>query len=186
MLWEVLTGHGAAIDEIQQWEERVEQQAVVFYGELSPESTALLLSAVQLPDVPLSDDAPDEPTTSTAEDDDAPPEQARNSETALASLEHFQKVSKSLDRLRLRRGATTMGQVGMWIENAAHHIDRMPVLNVDDDLLQYSAQVATSLRDMSMAIKSGNIRQGAARHSTTGRATTGVAPGHGAAREPPR
>jgi hypothetical protein len=47
----------------------------------------------------------------------------------------------------------TWGQVGLWFERYARKIDQLPILNVDDDLVEFGAYVATQLRGAESAMK---------------------------------
>ena len=56
----------------------------------------------------------------------------------------------------------------VWMDKYARKIDRMPILNVDEELLEFGAGVSQSLRVMSGAKKSSNVRSGVRQSSTYG------------------
>ena len=49
--------------------------------------------------------------------------------------------------------------MGVWFQNYANKVDRLPILNVDTDMLQYGQYVAQQLRNASMAIKGYGINK---------------------------
>ena len=65
--------------------------------------------------------------------------------------------------VRQRKGidVKTLGQLAMWIDQYARKIDRLPLVNVDKDMQDYSAEIAGLLRKMSAGYKGYGIRSGA-------------------------
>ena len=57
-----------------------------------------------------------------------------------------------------QRDSRTFGQVAQWYANYARKIDRLPLLRVDDQMLDYGGYVSTEFRKASAAIKESNIR----------------------------
>jgi hypothetical protein len=65
-------------------------------------------------------------------------------------------VATLIDDLRKKKMSSefaTFNQVGTWFERYARHIDRLPILNVDSQLLQYGKFVSDSLRDAEKSLK---------------------------------
>jgi hypothetical protein len=82
---------------------------------------------------------------------------------ALASQEYFKTVETMLEDLQGKRKSTefvTWGQVGMWFERYAKKIDNLPILNVDNELLDYGAFVSDSLRQSETAMKGIGAKSG--------------------------
>jgi hypothetical protein len=52
--------------------------------------------------------------------------------------------------------------MAMWIDMAARGIDRMSMVNVDDDLLDYGAAMSGDLRQISASLQGVGIQSGAA------------------------
>ena len=79
-------------------------------------------------------------------------------------LETTQQYYKSVDHLladlKSRKGEErTIGQIGVWFQSYANRVDRLPILNVDEEMLQYGQYVAQQLRNASMAIKGFGINK---------------------------
>jgi hypothetical protein len=82
---------------------------------------------------------------------------------AYASLEYFKTITTMLDDLRGKRKSTefvTWGQVGLWFERYARKIDNLPILNVDNELLDFGVFVADSLRQSETAMKGIGAKSG--------------------------
>ncbi len=79
-------------------------------------------------------------------------------------LETTQQYYKAIDHLladlKSRKGEErTIGQIGVWFQSYANRVDRLPILNVDEEMLQYGQYVAQQLRNASMAIKGFGINK---------------------------
>ena len=81
---------------------------------------------------------------------------------ANASLRYFNSVTSLLDDLRAEtRTAKTIATVGLWLDKYARKIDRLPILNVDGDLLDYGDYVSRQMRAAGGAVKQIGIRSAA-------------------------
>jgi hypothetical protein len=81
---------------------------------------------------------------------------------AGASRKYFQTVEQQLDSLRLqKKDAKSMGQIALWIDNIARRIDRLSTLNVDPELADYGARIASELRDAVASLQGVGIQSGA-------------------------
>ena len=75
-----------------------------------------------------------------------------------ASKKYFQHISLLLDDLRTEvKGAQKAKFAQMMLNKAALEIDRLPLLNVDEELLAYGAGVASSLRGMRNLSKNAGL-----------------------------
>ncbi len=76
-----------------------------------------------------------------------------------ATQQYFHSTGHLIGDLRGRQhSARTMGQCGLWYQNYARRIDRLPLLDVDDQMLGYGSYVANQMRKASFAIKGAFIR----------------------------
>lgn len=76
-----------------------------------------------------------------------------------ATRQYFHSTRQLLLDLRGRkREARSIPQIGGWYEMYARRVDRLPLLDVDDQMLAYGGYVANQLRGASVAIKSARIR----------------------------
>ena len=76
----------------------------------------------------------------------------------LASKRYFDSVAEHVRELRRRKRAVSYGQIGKWIQICAGRIDRLAVLGVDSQLVEYGQKVASDLRDVVGEIQASGIR----------------------------
>jgi hypothetical protein len=152
LLLEVLAYRGAMIDEFKDWTVNVTSKQISLKGVLEPSGMRRILSLLEPPHSP--DYKPAKPSSGT---------QPEELTVALASQEYFKTVETMLDDLRGKRKSdefVTWGQVGIWFERYARKIDNLPILNVDNELLDYGVFVADSLRQSETAMKGIGAKSG--------------------------
>jgi len=101
---------------------------------------------------------------------------------AKASLDHFHAVTGMADDLKKDMyNSKNLASTQLWFDKYAKRIERLPSLNVDEDLLKYSGFVASALRQATgsvktMGIQSG-VRQSQITSSSAGYGTVGYSAG---------
>ncbi len=155
MLLEALARHSAMIDEFEDWKTTVQGTQIRIGGKLYPSGLRRILSLL---DAPASLQQME-----TASD----PQQSEQDQKRLASQQYFQTVTQQVADLRGRDGQT-MGQVGIWCGRAARKIDQLPLLNVDEELLEYGAFVSEGLRQAESVLRSVGGRTRVRQTSQTG------------------
>ncbi len=156
---EILGQSGYMLDELPEWTGKVQGNQFVFEGELSPGSVRQVMSLVDTSIARMK--GAEAPKTAGGEDAGNPARSPENEAYAIqiASQQYFTNVSKLLDDfLEKKKNRQTFGQVATWMERYASKIDRLPMLNVDDELLQYGAYVSDTLRNGSGTLR-GTARQ---------------------------
>jgi hypothetical protein len=82
------------------------------------------------------------------------PRRDPKAEMAESSRRYFQSIQHLRSNLRSRRpGAKTFGQISVWYENYSRKIDRLPMLGVDDLMLDYGGFVGSQFRQAASAIR---------------------------------
>ncbi len=61
-----------------------------------------------------------------------------------------------------------MGQLGQWFENYGRHVDQLPTLNVDKEMLQYGSYISSQLHGASMMLKGTTINRRIAEMNAAG------------------
>jgi hypothetical protein len=149
LIFEVLEENGMMLDpEIKNWAVRQEANAVTLEGRLSTRGLRALTDLIPIPaeTVDLGNastkKAEATPTSTSASS-------ARDSKAAI-SRRYFQHISLLLDQLRKDcRGPNTTARLQQrMVDSAALEIDRLPVLNVDEELISYGSGVSGTLRNM--------------------------------------
>ena len=137
LLVEFLDDSGAGIDDIRDWKlsTSTKGHTITLKGELSTGALRRVFSLIELP---------------AADTDVADADETRSSESGravAASRKHFKAVTALLDNLSKRTRNDTLGHGdAVWMKKFARKIERLPILNVDDDLMNYSAATAEHLR----------------------------------------
>jgi len=169
LLLETLADGGARIDDFYDWQAEVDEKQITIEGYLSSSGMRRIFSVLEAPTTSLGGSAA-EPTSETPSGTIA---------KAQASLRHFRSVKSLLDDFEGSHGDTrTYGQIGLWFEKYARKIDSLPVLNVDSELLDYSAHVAELLRNAAIAIQGAGIRSVAREAGIHGYVARGWAGAH--------
>ena len=67
---------------------------------------------------------------------------------AAASLAYYKAINTLIDELEVKQGAKKQSfqRVGIWHSKYAEKIDALPLLNVDEELLNWGAKVSSMLR----------------------------------------
>jgi hypothetical protein len=150
LLLKALARRGAMIDEIETWTPKVNGKQFTVEGHLEASGTRRIFS--------LFDRPPSLPSKG-----EAPPMQQLSQEELVkaATKTYFKNMEDMLDDLRDKPKTTshyTVGQKGVWYKTYARKIERLPVLNVDPDLVQFSSHVSSDLYSAADAITSGAAR----------------------------
>jgi hypothetical protein len=162
LLLEALGNHGMMINEFRDWNVQVSEKEVRLSGILEDSGTRRLLSFLDTP-----------PSLQPVEDQPAE-QQTAESLVRLASQQHFNSIGSLLGDLRNdKQNRKTMGQISVFFRNFARKIDRLPILNVDPELVDFGRWVSTSLREGEIAVTE------AAGRSRVGQMEVGQAMGMG-------
>ncbi|MFM9117185.1 MAG: hypothetical protein ACKOU6_13605 [Planctomycetota bacterium] len=146
-LLHALGNHGAAIDDFQNWEAKIDGKMLTLEGPLSPSGIMRLSTLFQQPMAIARGKA----------DGDTPPmPQDKESLTREASLTYYKGVNKLIRDLDAdARDLKTMGQYALWMDRYATRIDNLPVVNVDEDLVKFGSYAANTLRNASGTVRNG-------------------------------
>ncbi len=163
LILEVLGGLGLMIADIRDWEAVTEPQRFTLSGPLSADGRKRVLSLIDHPTAALIAAQPASAASAPQESNQA----------AQATQQYLKSIISSTDDLR-EKDMKTWGQKAQWLDNAARRIDRLPVLDVDPDMLAYGRYTTARMRDASAALKGIGISTAAQQaqvyqqYSTTG------------------
>jgi hypothetical protein len=137
LLLEALANNGAMINEFEEWEVHVAERQVRLQGRFEQSGMQRLMSLLDVP--PALQQA-----AATSDQNNQQQEEQR---VVLASQQYFKSIRSLLDDLRNdKKNVKTMGSIGTWFGTYARRIDRLPILNVDPELVDYGKFVSQSLR----------------------------------------
>ena len=150
ILLEALANHSAMIDEFEAWTAKVEGNRVQLGGPLYRSGMQRIMSILDVP-------------ASLHPEQGSPGEEPSQEDLVkLASQQYFKSISGLVDDLRAKptTGQTkSINQYGTWFNRYADKIDKLPILNVDPELLDYGVYVSTSFRSAGETIRSAGGRR---------------------------
>ncbi len=156
LMLEVLENKGLLLDEMKDWRLLVEAKAISLEGRLSSKGLKSLTDLIPFPiDTVDLKQAGSKQGESTAEPaGSASPGDSK----VVASKKYFDRIAERLRDLGVEvKGAQKAKFAQKMLSDASHEIDRMPVLNVDEELLAYGAGVSSTLRNMRNLSKNASL-----------------------------
>jgi hypothetical protein len=162
LLLQVLSDIGASIGDLDSWTAQAKPNEISLAGKLNRSGLRRLLSIIDSPDV--EDVSVGKPTGVS------PGEPA--AVQAKASRDHFRAVVGMFSDLREdMKNAKNLASTQLWFDKYAKRIEKLPILNVDEEVLNYSGFVASQLRKATMAIKTMGIQTNVRETQVTGGGT---------------
>jgi len=100
------------------------------------------------------------PTTKFSSLKDSQIENSSQDDTSKNSVAYFKSIDSLLTDLRAKSKSASSD--AYWIDRYAGKIDNLPILHVDDELLEYEQNLSATLRVMSGTRKMTNLQGGVA------------------------
>jgi hypothetical protein len=152
LVFEALSALGLQTKELEGWSVTLGPRSIRMQGVLSADAQRRVFSVIELPSAELSDKkGPADASPATAAD----PDESAMRESSLAYFKSTQELVNDL-----RKGLKDAKATSAWMERYARRIDELPVLNVDELLLDYGDKLAETLRIMSLAKRQAGIQYG--------------------------
>jgi hypothetical protein len=148
-LWpKVLERAGLEVDEFKAAEARADGRAVVLTAELSDTSLRRVLSLVAAPG------------DAVESKQGAPVRTPKESAQLAASLRYYKAVNSALDDLKAQGGAKSKDYVrsATFFDTYAARIEKLPLTQVDPELVQYGASVGAKLRAMAGSLRGVKVQ----------------------------
>lgn len=152
---QALDNLGFPTDEVSKWEVSLADRSIRMRGVLSTNGQRRVMSIMELPAVDFK----------ATEAPDGAPKTPDASEVRERSLAYFKSTQTLVDDLR--KGLKDTKATSAWMERYARRIDELPVLNVDELLVDYGDKLAETLRIMALSKRQAGISYGV-RASTGG------------------
>jgi hypothetical protein len=157
LMLEVLEKSEMLLPEMRDWRLLPEANAVSLEGNLTTRGLRTLTELIPFPTDTVELKRTGGPAENGPEDAGARPGSSRDVKVE-ASIKYFRRISQRLDDLRTEvKRAQKAKFAQKMLNDAAQEIDRLPVLNVDDELLAYGAGVSSSLRNMRNLSKNSGL-----------------------------
>ena len=163
LILDIIRAYGVMIDELEDWNAEVKGKQVFLSGPLTEHGLSRLVSLTRLPTSALHEDTTLAPEQTAATAQPAPagaPGQAAKPSVLDTTQKYYQSVTRLLENLRAKKSdIKTMGQIAQWFENYGRHVDQLPTLGVDPEMLQYGAYISSQLHGGSMGLKGVTIQK---------------------------
>lgn len=146
LILEKLAEFGVSLDEIYLWEARVSKNTIFLSGNLSAQGLRRVLTLVD----------PPTPKLSTSDD----PGGASSTEaTAQKTLEYYKALETLVNDVKNPNPKSVVGtgEVAIWMDRYAKKIDRLPILGVDEQLVDFAGKIAQAIRDMAVQYRGVGI-----------------------------
>ncbi len=156
-----LRKRGMLVIEVQNWEAKAEGNTITMSGPLFASGLRRIGSFFDAPTphVAVAEDTskPEEGTTPAPA---APAAQAKPVDPVAASQAYFKAVSAYLDDVYKAEAADSsqLGDAALWMQKYAKKIEQLPIADVDEQLLDWSAFVSAQLTQCSTRLKDVRLR----------------------------
>ena len=145
LIREKLALFGASVDEFYEWEPRVTENALFLSGPLSVKGLRRVFMVIDPPTPELTPDEPDEYVEEDTE--------ARRTYNYFQALQPLINDAKNPNP----RSWVGTGEIAIWLDRYARRIDRLPILGVDEQLVDFAAMIAQAFRDMAVQFRGVGI-----------------------------
>lgn len=157
ILLRALAKHGASIDEMEGWEPKVDGKQFTMEGPLDYSGAMRIGTLLH------------RPTSVSGKQEESNQPRPQVSEETLVretSQTYYKKINDLLRDLKIdSRTLKTYGNLALWMDKYATRIDQLPVVHVDEELLQYGTKTADTLRQASSSLRRGLAAGGQAARS---------------------
>jgi hypothetical protein len=157
LLFEALENHGVMLlDEIKDWAIHFEAKAITLDGRLSTKGLRVLTDMIPFPaeTVARQDSSQKAGGSSSESAKSLSPEEL----TATTSKKYFNRIYQVIDTLRTDINSAGSPKLArMMVNKAALEIERLPVLNVDEELIAYGTGVSETFRNMHNLSKNASL-----------------------------
>jgi hypothetical protein len=140
---------GTSVEDFTNGKSNVEGRSVIIEADLNDNALRRIMSIIQAP-VPSAGLA-EEPTDPESEANPA----------MVATRRYFRSVQSLIVELKdLNNQASHSGMVIQWYDTYARKIDQLPLLDVDQEMLQYGRATSEKLRALAASLNGQNITSG--------------------------
>jgi hypothetical protein len=133
LFMEILDRAGMSLPDIADWSTRVEGKSFIAEGTLTPQSLRSIIGIIGMPAPAM--------TTVAAEESNDP------KVVGPTSKRYFRTISDSIDQFRSKSGGSYQG-ASTWVLREAQRIERLPILNVDPELVAWGGEISNRLRQV--------------------------------------
>ena len=155
LVLEVLDNFEAHLDDLEKWDYKLKGNSLILSGPLSNDGMRRIFSILEIPSTKFSELKGQDTSPGSPE------------QVAKLSLTYFKSVRVLIDDLQ-KTLKDKRDNHAIWMERYGRKIDRLPILNVDEDLLSYGAKVAETFREIALAQRGAGVRTGVRKSAVYG------------------
>jgi hypothetical protein len=144
LLLDVMTRMGAELSDMKDWRVKIEEKTVTLQGPLTTSGARRLVSLLEL-DGGVSVPEPETAAPVAATEGASP---GLTAPTLAATQKYYRDLMTLIDDIKADK-AKSQRTLSLWCDRYATKIDRMPILRVDQELLDFSRRITVTLRDLS-------------------------------------
>lgn len=161
LIIEILSEAGASLSELPDWAAKIGPKTVELEGPLGESGLMRIFAFLEF-DSPSMDDGGSKAVEKEKPKTDKPSEEDRYAnDPAKITREYYKSVQKYMRDLSHERGAKSYYSIAVWYDKYAKRIERLPILNVDPEMLDYSELVIGHLRAAADSIQAGGVKTAA-------------------------
>ena len=159
LILEKLAKFGASIDEFYDWDVRVTTNTLFLSGTLSVKGLRRVLTLVEPPTPELAGSSGSDTPGGTAGASVAAGGTTGAQATAQKTFEYYKALETLVDDVKdpNPKSVVGTGEVAVWMDRYARKIDQLPILGVDEQLVDFSATIAQAIRDMGVQYRGVGI-----------------------------
>lgn len=141
---EIVESAGLSLEEMKNWTPSIHGRSIVMTGPITGSGVLRICSLLTLT-------KPRSPQTADAADASA------SKDPAVASQEYFKGAMTIMDDVKKIRDMDDPAKSAIYLERFAKKIEALPMVNVDPDLLKWSAGVSLDLADCSFQLRDAGL-----------------------------
>lgn len=159
LLIEVLNEAGTSLSELPNWSATTDPHRIVLEGPMSESGLMRVFSFLEIDTSVVNDQLPPDIPADTGTKEKE--EERYADDPATITRNYYQSVQKYLKDLSRERGAKSYYSIAVWYDKYAKRIERLPILNVDPEVLDYGESVIGHLRAAADSIQGGGVKTAA-------------------------
>jgi hypothetical protein len=146
-----LDGMGAHVEDFAKWGASAKDRAITLSGRLDEDDAARITRLLSIPHLNGLEDryaSQPEPAPGAQAAAAAP---ATEGDVVKASQQYFRAVVDLVNKIKGQRNQS-YNSIRLWMDRTASELDELPILNVDNDLLDWGSKMSYSLREMAFNV----------------------------------
>lgn len=151
LVLEAFSNCGIYLDDFADWHEHIGDKSISLSGKLSAGGILGVMSILRTPAATAT-------VSRAAASVDLSSRHAENGHAA-ATKNYYDGVRQNIKKVK-EFSAKTFGEKAFFNERCAQRIDDLPLLQVDDEMIEYGSEVAKLLRGASLAIREAGTESG--------------------------